>query len=91
MLRALAHPVRIRLLQALADGERCVSDLQSELDLPQAIVSQQLARMRAGGIVTCRRDGANMRYIVADERALRLLGCLLARPVGGRNSRRRRT
>lgn len=77
MLRALGHPVRMRLVQALAGGQRCVSELQHALDLPQAVVSQQLAKMRAAGIVTCRRDGANVRYAVADERAVRLLACVM--------------
>lgn len=76
LLRALGHPVRMRLVQALAGGEQCVSELQGALGLPQAVVSQQLAKMRAAGIVTCRRDGANVRYAVADERAVRLLACV---------------
>jgi len=76
MIRVLGHPVRLRLVEALERGERCVSELQEAVGAPQAIVSQQLAKMRAAGIVTSRRDGANVRYAVADARVLRVLDCL---------------
>lgn len=76
IMRALGHPVRLRLVEALEGGECCVSELQQALDAPQAVVSQQLAKMRAAGIVACRRDGANVRYVVADPRVLRVLDCL---------------
>ncbi|HMC54254.1 MAG TPA: metalloregulator ArsR/SmtB family transcription factor [Gemmatimonadaceae bacterium] len=76
MIRVLGHPVRLRLVEALERGERCVSELQGAVSAPQAIVSQQLAKMRAAGIVSCRRDGANVRYAVADARVLRVLDCL---------------
>ena len=76
MMRALGHPVRLRLVEALERGECCVSDLQGALGLPQAVVSQHLAKMKAAGIVTCRREGVNMRYVVAQPRVLAMLKCL---------------
>ncbi len=76
MIRALGHPVRLKIVELLEGGEQCVSELQDGLDAPQAVVSQQLARMRAAGIVRCRRDGVNMRYAIADERVIRVLDCL---------------
>ena len=79
MIRALGHPVRLRLVEALERGECCVSDLQGVLGVPQAIVSQHLAKMKAAGIVTCRRDGVNVRYLVAEPRVLALLHCLRTR------------
>lgn len=81
MIRALGHPVRLRLVEALERGERCVSELQAEVDVPQAIVSQQLARLRAAGVVSCRRDGSNVRYAIADARVLQVLACLRHRPA----------
>jgi ArsR family transcriptional regulator len=71
---ALAHPVRIRLLEVLvAQGETSVQDLQQALGIEQPIVSQQLARLRAAGIVTARKEGSGSRYAAADP----LLGDLL--------------
>lgn len=65
--RALAHPVRIRLLEVLvATPERSVQDLQRTLGMDQPIVSQQLARLRASGIVVGKKSGAATRYAVTD-------------------------
>jgi ArsR family transcriptional regulator, arsenate/arsenite/antimonite-responsive transcriptional repressor len=64
---ALAHPVRIRLLEALVDaGETSVQDLQRRLGIDQPIVSQQLAKLRASGIVTSKKQGSSTLYEVAD-------------------------
>ena len=64
---ALAHPVRVRLLEALVDaGETSVQDLQRRLGVDQPIVSQQLAKLRASGIVTSRKQGSSTLYEVAD-------------------------
>lgn len=76
MIRVLGHPVRLRIVECLEDGERTVGDLQEALDATQAAVSQQLARMRAAGIVTGRRDGVNVWYSIADERVVQMLDCL---------------
>ena len=76
MIRVLGHPVRLRIVECLEDGERTVSELQDELESAQAAVSQQLARMRAAGIVRGRRDGANVFYSIADERVVQMLNCL---------------
>ncbi len=46
------------------------------VSLVEAIVSQQLAKMRSAGIVACRREGNNVFYRVADDRVVRMLGCL---------------
>jgi len=65
--RALAHPVRIRLLEVLVtDGDTSVQDLQRALSIDQPIVSQQLARLRASGIVVARKRGAMTEYAVSD-------------------------
>jgi DNA-binding transcriptional ArsR family regulator len=65
--RALAHPIRIRLLEVLVSTpERSVNDLQRSLGIAQPIVSQQLARLRASGIVVATKSGPATRYSVAD-------------------------
>ena len=62
--KALAHPIRIRLLEVLRHGERSVQDLQATLDLDQPIVSQQLAILRAKNVVTARKAGTTVSYAV---------------------------
>ena len=64
--RALAHPIRIRLLEALSAGERTVQELQQALRLDQPLVSQQLAILRAKNVVTPRKIGTTVRYTLGD-------------------------
>jgi ArsR family transcriptional regulator len=71
--RALAHPVRIRVLELLVKGDRSVQELQEALDLDQPVVSQQLAVLRANNIVSGRKEGVSVRYAVRDPLIGRLL------------------
>ena len=71
--KALAHPIRIRILEILRTRERSVQELQAQLDLDQSTVSQQLAVLRAKNIVTARKEGTTVRYAVRDA----LVGDLL--------------
>ena len=76
MVRVLGHTVRMRIVELLESGEQTVTQLQESLDAPQALVSQQLARMRAAGIVAGRRSGSNVWYAISDPRVVRMLDCL---------------
>src|SRR5713101_1199791 len=71
--RALAHPIRIRILETLGAGERSVRQLQQALDLDQPIVSQQLAVLRSKNIVVPRKVGNTVRYALSDRLITRLL------------------
>ena len=71
--RALAHPVRVRILEALVHGEHTVGQLQRELDLEQSLVSQQLRILRAKNVVSPRKHGTSVYYALRDP----LLGELL--------------
>ena len=71
--RALAHPVRIRILEVLVKGDRSVQELQEALGLEQPVVSQQLAVLRSSNIVSGRKEGVSVRYGIRDP----LIGTLL--------------
>jgi DNA-binding transcriptional ArsR family regulator len=72
--QALAHPIRIRLLEVLAArGEQNVQTLQQQLGIDQPIVSQQLAKLRAHGVVSSRKEGTTVIYALADPRIADLL------------------
>lgn len=71
--KALAHPIRIRILEILRSHARSVQELQAELDLDQSTVSQQLAVLRAKNIVAARKEGTTVWYTVRDA----LVGDLL--------------
>lgn len=75
-LKALAHEGRMMILCHLSAGEKTVTELEHLLGQRQAAVSQQLARLRAEGLVTCRRDGKARLYSVADPRAAEVVGLM---------------
>jgi DNA-binding transcriptional ArsR family regulator len=71
--KALGHPLRIRLLELLTEGDRSVSQLLAEVSVDQPQVSQQLGVLRRAGFVVARRDGASVVYALADPRIADLL------------------
>ncbi len=71
--RALAHPIRIRILETLGGGEHSVQELQQALGLDQPVVSQQLAVLRAKNIVIANKVGTTVRYALSDPLVTRLL------------------
>lgn len=89
-LRVLANPDRLLLLCHLTQGEHCVSELEAALDIRQPTLSQQLAVLRAKGLVTTRRKGKFVYYRVADQPVRALLGTLYALYCTPPQKRRRR-
>ncbi|MEZ5120984.1 MAG: metalloregulator ArsR/SmtB family transcription factor [Solirubrobacterales bacterium] len=73
LFRVLGHPVRIRILELLSDGERTVGDLQAELDLDSSGTSQHLAALRQQGLLESRRAGTSVYYAIRDPLVLQLL------------------
>jgi ArsR family transcriptional regulator len=66
--KGLADPKRLLIINALRDGERTVTDLVDELDIPQANVSQHLAVLRDRALVRGRRDGQWMHYSLTSHK-----------------------
>ena len=77
-LKSLSHPTRLVVLCRLAEGPANVGELEALLNLPQAEVSKQLARLRADQLVTTRRDGRNVTYSLAEPRTARIVQLLHA-------------
>jgi DNA-binding transcriptional ArsR family regulator len=75
-LKALAHKNRLMILCILSQGEKSVSELEEMLSLRQPSVSQQLARLRADGLVATRRDGKTIFYSLASEEARVVVGAV---------------
>jgi ArsR family transcriptional regulator len=69
LFRALAHPVRLGILDLLARDEACVCHLTAALGKRQPYVSQQLMVLREAGLVTDRKDGLMVYYRLHDERS----------------------
>ncbi|WP_153768763.1 metalloregulator ArsR/SmtB family transcription factor [Labrenzia sp. CE80] len=89
LLKSLSHEVRLLILCLLSEGEKSVSELEDILTMPQAAVSQQLARLRSDGLVASRREGRMIFYSLTDSEvrdiiaALYDLFCKDARPDQG--------
>jgi DNA-binding transcriptional ArsR family regulator len=76
LMKALSHETRLLILCLLSEGEKSVSELEQILDMPQATVSQQLARLRFDRLVTTRRDGRAIHYRIADQNISTIIGAL---------------
>jgi ArsR family transcriptional regulator len=72
-LRVLGHPVRVRIVELLRDGERSVGDLQAQLGLDSSGTSQHLGVLRRQGVLETHRVGTSVRYRVRDPRTFQLL------------------
>lgn len=64
--KALAHPMRIRILEVLCDGEKSVNELQTILGSEGSAVSQQLSVLRAKNLVNTVKEGTTVVYSLRD-------------------------
>ena len=63
-LQALADGNRLRILDALREGERCVCRLREGLEMPQPLLSHHLKVLREVGLVSARKDGRWVHYSI---------------------------
>lgn len=71
--RGLADPTRVRILEHLVGGEKCVREIVDELGVPQSSVSTHLGCLRWCGYVSSRKEGRNVYYQVTDDRVLEIV------------------
>lgn len=71
--KALAHPLRIQILEVLAEGDLSVNEIQSRLGSEGSAVSQQLTVLRAKNIVLGTKDGNRVIYSLRDPMIIELL------------------
>ena len=67
MLKALAHPLRLLLIQELADAPKCVHELVTASGATQPLVSQHLKVLRAARVVSTSRHAREVVYSLTDE------------------------
>lgn len=75
-LKALGHDGRLLILAHLIGGPKSVTELEMLLSARQAVVSQQLARLRHEGLVRARREGQNIIYSINDPKVVAAVGLL---------------
>ena len=71
--KALAHPLRISILNALREGELTVNEISQKFSVEPANASQQLAVLRNKNIVVARKEGSSVYYSVTDQTIFNLL------------------
>ena len=76
LLKALAHPVRLRMVEGLLNQECHVDKIVKALKLPQSTVSQHLSLLKHRGIVKLRKEGVKTCYRVVDRKIAPLLKIL---------------
>ena len=79
--KALAEPARLRILNALRDGEKTVSELMDETELGQANASKHLQRLYSLGFVDRRKEGLYVIYSLADDDVFHLCDTMCGRLV----------
>ncbi len=88
LLRTLAHPARLHILELLREGEVCVCHIQAVLGERQATVSQHLMALRAAHLVNSRKDGLRVYYSLAQPQLLETLDGLHPWVAGSSRSAR---
>jgi ArsR family transcriptional regulator len=74
LLRALAQPTRLRILETLGSGERCVGEISRQIQQDQPTVSRHLGLLRRSGLLVARKQGLKVLYRIADGEVMRILG-----------------
>lgn len=78
MLKAISHPVRLCIIRGLLNDPGCsVNKIKGCLDMPQSTISQHLAKLKSAGIVNGVRNGLEVNYYVIDEKAIKVVKCLV--------------
>ncbi len=67
LYKALSEEMRLRIMMLLTQGELCVCDIQAVLDEPQSKVSRHLAYLKHSGLVSSKRVGVWMHYVIKDS------------------------
>ncbi|MCK5676112.1 MAG: helix-turn-helix transcriptional regulator [Verrucomicrobia bacterium] len=78
VLKAMAHPVRLGVIEVLANGERTVTELYEDLDCSQSMMSQQLKILCQQKLVSIRKDGTQKYCSLANRDFLKLFDCMHA-------------
>jgi len=75
ILKALAHPLRVLIVDTLTDGDQCVCELNKLAAIDQSNISRHLAMLKKAGIVSDRRDGMKVFYHLQTPCILKAFEC----------------
>jgi len=75
IFKALAHPIRLKIIEYLQNKEKCVCEIFSYLKIEQSYLSKHLAILRKAGVVDVRRQGKKIFYRVRNRQVDKLFTC----------------
>lgn len=76
IFKALSNPVRLEIIDFLADGERCVCEIVENLNYEQPHISKSLLKLKEAGLIKDRRDGLNVYYSLKISCLREFFNCL---------------
>ncbi|GAB5605260.1 ArsR/SmtB family transcription factor [Sideroxyarcus sp. TK5] len=75
-MKAIAHPLRLKVLCVLSDGELSVQEIVDNVGTSQSNISQHLAILRDKGVLATRKDANRVFYRIGDPRTVKLVGMM---------------
>ena len=76
VLKTVAHPLRLRIVELLESGEKSVNELSDLLGVTQPLTSQHLSQMRIRGVLGCRREGTLVYYSIVNPDVIKIIHCI---------------
>ena len=76
VFKALADPVRLKIIEFLRDGEKCVCEIIPHVDIAQPLVSRHLKILRDSGLVRVRKEGNRRYYSVTDPKIFKIIDAI---------------
>ena len=76
VLKVVAHPVRLRIVELLEGAELTVGEIQERLGATQSNTSQHLSQMRIRGVLAARREGTQVHYSIANPDVVKVIHCI---------------
>ena len=73
VLKALAQPTRLKILEMLRNGERCICEIVPAIDGEQSNISRHISTMQKSHLITTRKDGVKVMVKVRDPRVFEIL------------------
>ncbi|MTI32945.1 ArsR/SmtB family transcription factor [Xanthovirga aplysinae] len=76
ILKTIAHPVRLKIIEVLSDEKRTVSELMEATAIEQSLISHHLIKMKDKGVLSSYREGKNVYYQLVDDHITKIFDCM---------------
>ncbi|MBD3234082.1 MAG: metalloregulator ArsR/SmtB family transcription factor [candidate division Zixibacteria bacterium] len=76
ILKSIAHPTRLAIVEMLSDSEKCVCELNEQIDADHSTISKHLSLLKRNGILSCRKEGLKVFYRLEVPCILKFMDCI---------------